>query len=139
MSKVSRFGVSLERDLLKKFDALIKKLGYENRSEAIRDLIRQRLVEEEWKDEKKESVAILGLVYDHHRRELQEKLTNIQHKHLSIIIASMHIHLDEHNCLEVIVLRGKVHALKKTADQLLATRNVKFGKLIMATMGAELL
>ncbi|MCX7972874.1 MAG: nickel-responsive transcriptional regulator NikR [Candidatus Aminicenantes bacterium] len=138
MSRVSRFGVSLEKELLKRFDAYIKKLGFKNRSEAIRNLIRHRLVEEEWKEEKKESVGIVGLVYDHHRRELQEKLTDIQHEHLSIIIASMHVHLDEHNCLEVIVLKGKVDLIKKTADQLLATRNVKYGKLIMATTGANL-
>lgn len=138
MSQVVRFGVSLEAELLKKFDGLIKKIGYANRSEAIRDLIRNRLVEEEWKNENTEAVAILGLVYDHHRRELQETLTEIQHEHLSVIVSSVHVHLDEHNCLEVIVLRGKAGFIKKTAQALLATRNVKHGKLILTTTGAGL-
>lgn len=138
MGQVVRFGVSLEADLLKKFDGLIKKMGYANRSEAIRDLIRNRLVEEEWKNENAETVGILGLVYDHHRRELQETLTKTQHEHLSNIISSVHVHLDEHNCLEVIVLRGKAGLIKKTAEALLATRNVKHGKLILTTTGSDL-
>lgn len=138
MSQVVRFGVSLEAKLLKKFDSLIKKIGYANRSEAIRDLIRNRLVEEEWKSEDSEAVGILGLVYDHHRRELQETLTKTQHEYLSNIISSIHVHLDEDNCLEVIVLRGKASLIKKTAESLLATRNVKHGKLILTTTGADL-
>lgn len=138
MSQVVRFGVSLEAKLLKKFDGLIKKIGYANRSEAIRDLIRNRLVEEEGKSEDKEAVGILGLVYDHHRRELQETLTKTQHEHLSNIISSIHVHLDEDNCLEVIVLRGKTGLIRKTAEALLATRNVKHGKLILTTTGADL-
>jgi CopG family nickel-responsive transcriptional regulator len=138
MSRVIRFGVSLEAKLLKEFDALVKKTGYGNRSEAIRDLIRARLVEEEWKDENKETVGILGIVYDHSSRELMETLTRIQHNHIPIIISSVHVHLDQHNCLEVIVLKGKSGLIKKTADQLLVTRNVKHGKFIMTTTGIKL-
>lgn len=138
MGRLVRFGVSLEDKLLRKFDSLIKKIGYANRSEAIRNLIRNRLVEEEGKSEDKEAVGILGLVYDHHRRELQETLTRTQHEHLSNIISSIHVHLDEDNCLEVIVLRGNASLVKKTAEALLATRNVKHGKLILTTTGADL-
>ncbi|MGQ9471813.1 MAG: nickel-responsive transcriptional regulator NikR [Candidatus Aminicenantales bacterium] len=138
MGRLVRFGVSLEDKLLRKFDSLIKKIGYANRSEAIRNLIRNRLVEEEGKSDDKEAVGILGLVYDHHRRELQETLTRTQHEHLSNIISSIHVHLDEDNCLEVIVLRGNASLVKKTAEALLATRNVKHGKLILTTTGADL-
>lgn len=138
MARVARFGVSVEAELLEEFDALIKKTGYGNRSEAIRDLIRERLVGEEWKDENKEAVGILGIVYDHSRRELMETLTRIQHRHIPVIISSIHVHLDQHNCLEVIVLKGKSGLIKKTADELLVTKNVKHGKLIMTTTGTKL-
>lgn len=138
MARVVRFGVSVEPELLREFDNLIKKMGYGNRSEAIRDLIRERLVEEEWKDENQETVGILGLVYDHNRRELMESLTRVQHKHIPVIISSVHVHLDQHNCLEVIVLKGKSSLIRKTAEELLVTKNVKHGKLIMTTTGAKL-
>ena len=138
MQKVTRFGVSIDTQLLTRFDKLIEKLGYQSRSEAFRDLIRERLVSEEWKGEKAETVGILGLVYSHDSRELTEILTRIQHKHLNIIVSSTHIHLDHHNCLEVIILKGKSKLIRKISDNLLTTRNVKHGKLIMTTTGQEI-
>lgn len=135
---ITRFGVSIESKLLEKFDFLIQKLGYKNRSEAIRDLIRERLVSEEWEEGKKEVVGILGLVYSHETRELTETLTKIQHQYLDLIISSIHIHLDKHNCLEVIVLRGKASLIKRTSDELLSTRSVKHGQLIMTSTGDEI-
>lgn len=136
MAKITRFGVSVETELLEKFDRLIEKMGYKSRSEAIRDLIRERLVSEEWKEEEKETVGILGLVYKHEIRELTETLTRIQHQNTDAIISSTHIHLDHHNCLEVIILKGKSALIKKIADELLSTRSVKHGKLIMTTTGS---
>ena len=136
MAKITRFGVSVEKELLEKFDGIIEKMDYKSRSEAIRDLIRERLVSEEWKEEEKETVGILGLVYEHEIRELTETLNRIQHQHIDTIISSAHIHLDHHNCLEVIILKGKSVLIKKIADDLLSTRNVKHGKLIMTTTGS---
>lgn len=138
MAKVIRFGVSLETELLEKFDSIIKKRGYKSRSEAVRDLIRERLVSEEWKEEEKETIGILGLVFSHETRELTEALTKLQHEYLDLIISSTHIHLDKHNCLEVIVLRGKSHLIKKISDQFLSTRSVKHGKLLMTTTGKDI-
>ncbi len=136
MAKLTRFGVSLDDDLLKQFDVLIKKTGYANRSEAIRDLIRDRLVDQEWEEGKQDVIGVLGLVYDHEKRELTENLNAIQHEHVHTTIASTHIHLDHDNCLEVIILRGKSHIVRKVADNLLSTKNVKHGRLILTTTGA---
>jgi CopG family nickel-responsive transcriptional regulator len=138
MENVIRFGVSLKKDLLKKFDSLIEKRGYKNRSEAFRDMIREWLVSEEWKKEEKETVGILCLVFSHKMRELTETLIKLQHKYLDLIISSTHIHMDKHNCLEVIVLRGKNYLIKKISDELLSTRNVKHGKLLMTTTGKDI-
>jgi CopG family nickel-responsive transcriptional regulator len=135
MDRVTRFGVSIETSLLEKFDSLITEIGYKNRSEAIRDLIREFLVGQEWKDEKRETVGILGIVFSHDMREITKTLNRIQHQHIDTIVSSTHIHLDHHNCLEVIVLRGKSSLIRKTADALLSTRHVKHGKLIMTTTG----
>lgn len=138
MEKVSRFGVSVDTNLLRRFDKLIKKLGYRSRSEAFRDLIRERLVSEEWKDEKKETVGILALVFSHDTRELTEILTRIQHEYLDVVVSSTHIHLDHHNCLEVIILKGRSRPIRKISNQLLATKNVKHGKLITTTTGKNI-
>lgn len=138
MEKITRFGVSIDTQLLKRFDTLIEKLGYKSRSEAFRDLIRERLVSEEWTGEKAETVGILALVYSHDARELTEILTRIQHKYLNIIVSSTHIHLDHHNCLEVIILKGRSQLIRKISDSLLTTKNVKHGKLIMTTTGQEI-
>src|SRR3989338_4060082 len=107
MAGVIRFGVSLDEKLLDGFDRLISKKGYTNRSEAIRDLIRDSLVKDEWEEGDKETVGTITLVYDHHTRELTHTLTDLQHHHHKSIISTTHIHLDQHNCLEVLVVKGK--------------------------------
>lgn len=138
MSKVIRFGVSLDSDLLTKFDNLIKGKGYKNRSEAIRDLIREELVSKEWGDKNKETVGVFSLVYDHHQNELSNVLNNIQHNSLDIIRSSTHVHINRHNCLEVIILKGKSSEIKKITDELASTKGIKHGKLIMTSTGSGL-
>jgi len=137
MSDIVRFGVSLEKELLDKFDRLIKETKYPNRSEAIRDLIRENLVKREWV-EGKEVAGSITLVFDHHRRELMNTLTDIQHDFYQLIISSQHVHLDYDNCLEIIVVRGRPRGVKELADKLRATKGVKYGALSIATTGKEL-
>ena len=137
MKELIRFGVSISSGLLDKFDELIETKGYVNRSEAIRDLIRDYLVEHEWEKDA-ETMGSVTLVYDHHVRELTESLTALQHEFHSSIISSMHVHVDEHNCLEVIVIRGKGSKVKEIADRLISTKGVKHGKLTMTTTGKGL-
>jgi CopG family nickel-responsive transcriptional regulator len=130
-----RFGVSMERSLLKEFDALCAGKGYETRSEALRDMIRNLLVEKQLGNENIEGVGTLTLVYNHHQRELEEKLTEYQHQHLQSIISTIHIHLTHHLCLEVMLLKGKAKDIKSIADALIATKGVKHGKLVLTTAG----
>ena len=137
MSDIIRFGVSLEKKLLEKFDKLIKEKKYCNRSEAIRDLIRENLVKREW-IEGKEAAGAITLVFDHHKRELMNTLTDIQHDFHTLIISSQHVHLDHDNCLEIIVVRGKPRDARELADKLRATKGVKYGSLSIATTGKEL-
>ena len=137
MSDIIRFGVSLEKELLEKFDKLIKGKKYSNRSEAIRDLIRENLVKREW-IEGKEVAGAITLVFNHHKRELLNTLTDIQHDFHTLIISSQHIHLDHDNCLEIIVVRGKPKEVRELADKLRATKGVKYGSLSIATTGKEL-
>jgi CopG family nickel-responsive transcriptional regulator len=138
MPRTVRFGVAMEKLLLDKFDQLIVKKGYQNRSEAIRDLVRNNLVEEEWKIGNKETVGTVTIVYSHHVRELTDILTELQHHYHSEIISCMHVHLDAHNCLEVLAVKGKADRIKKIADTLIATKGVKHGKLVMTTTGKEI-
>ena len=138
MSGVVRFSVSMDGKLLEGFDRLIRKKGYTNRSEAIRDIIRDKLVQEEWESGNRETVGSITLVYSHEVRELTEVLTELQHKHYMSVISSMHIHLDEHNCLEVLVVRGKTKDIRSIADGLIGTRGVKHGKLTLTTTGKDL-
>ena len=134
MAELVRFGVSLEKELLDKFDKLIKKESYPNRSEAFRDLIREKLIKIEWKSE--EIVAgTITLVYDHHKRDLLNVLTDIQHIFHSLIISGQHIHLDHDNCLEIIVVKGKSKEINKLANKLKSAKGVKFSQLSMATTG----
>jgi len=137
MSGVSRFGVSIETTLLDRFDTAIKQKGYKKRSEAIRDLIREYLVMKEWQQDI-ETVGVLSLVYSHHSHELQEKLSGMQHEDHDAVISSTHIHLDRHNCLEVVILKGKSSIIQKISEKLSSTRGVKHGKLIMTTTGSGL-
>jgi CopG family nickel-responsive transcriptional regulator len=134
MSTLVRFGVSIEEELLTQFDKQIQEKGYTNRSEAIRDLIRERIVEEEWQTDQ-ETVGTITIVYDHHTRDLMGQLTHIQHSFEGEIKSVLHIHLDHHNCLEVLVVKGKGRVLKSFADKLESTRGVKYGALSMATTG----
>ncbi len=138
MSKLIRFGVSLSSDLLKKFDKLIDRKGYKNRSEAIRDMIREELVSEEWKEGGRETVGVFSLVYDHHRNDLSQVINNIQHNNLNIIRSSTHVHIDHKNCLEVIILKGKSSEIRKLTDLLTSTKGIKHGKLIMTSTGSDL-
>ncbi len=128
MDRVERIGVSLDKNLLSKFDKLIARQGYQNRSEAIRDLIRRQLSGERLQNPKAKAVGAVFLVYNHDSTKLMRKLTDLQHSHLLHAISSLHVHLDEHDCLEVIVLRGQVGEINKMADTLLSMKGVKLGR-----------
>lgn len=132
-SELKRFGVSMEDDLLRRFDSLCRKKGYASRSEAIRDMVRNSIVEEEKQLGEAKVVGTVTVVYDHHQRELEEKLTDYQHHFLNIIVSALHVHLDAHSCLEVLVLRGKASQVKRIADGLIATKGIKHGKLVLTT------
>ena len=138
MSEVKRFGVSIDEKLLDQFDKLIDLKRYMNRSEAIRDLIRASLVETRAENDDEEMVGTITLVYDHHVHDLAEKLTEQQHANSDKIISALHVHLDAHNCLEVLVSRGKACDVKRIADELLGVKGVKHGKLVMTSTGEEL-
>ena len=135
MGEVVRFGVSTDERLLDRFDTLIAKKGYVNRSEAVRDLIRNALVEDEWTQGDTLAVGTVTLVFDHHSTDLSDKLTEHQHSHHEEIISTLHIHLDHHNCLEVVVLRGIASDIKRIADGLIGTKGVKHGKFVASTTG----
>jgi CopG family nickel-responsive transcriptional regulator len=138
MSTLTRFGISLDSDLLSRFDQLIEQKGYANRSEAIRDLIRGALVDREWEDGQEEKVGTITLLYDHHRHEVTEKLTQSQHDHHDQILSTMHIHLDHDNCLEVLAIKGEPGKLRSLADALIGMKGVKHGKLVTTTTGKNL-
>jgi CopG family nickel-responsive transcriptional regulator len=138
MEDLARFGVSIDSKLLKQFDKYIKEKGYVNRSEAIRDLIRNNLVEKEWEVGTEETVGTITLIYNHHKRELPDTLTNIQDKYHTSMVSTLHVHLDSHNCLEVLVVKGKAREIKIIADMLIGTKGVKHGKLTTTTLGKNL-
>jgi CopG family nickel-responsive transcriptional regulator len=138
MSGLSRIGVAIDSGLLEKFDLLIGQRGYTNRSEAFRDLIRDELVEKTWESPDSQVVGTVTLVYDHHVRLLNEKLTGIQHDFHHSILSTLHVHLDHDNCLEVLVVRGKSSVVRKVADVLIGTKGVKHGRLTITTSGADL-
>lgn len=135
MSELVRFGVSIENHLLEEFDRLIQQRNYSNRSEAIRDLIRNELVLQEWTDDEAESLGTVTIIYDHHIRELSSVLTSVQHDFNEQIISTMHVHLDHHNCLEVLVVKGMTKNIRQIADKLISIKGVKHGKLVMTTRG----
>ena len=141
MSNTKRFGVSLDGELLDRFDEYIEEKGYQNRSEAIRDLIRDRLVQREWEEDvegDETKMAVLTMVYNHHKPDLQEKLTEIQHQGHNVVHSSLHIHLDHHNCMEIIVLKGSAPQIIQLGENLISTKGVKHGKLVLTTTGSEL-
>ncbi len=138
MSELERIGVSLDKDLLEQFDKLITKQGYRIRSEAIRDLVRKQLSEEQLENPDSNAVAAVFLVYDHHSTKLSDSLIELQHSHAhdqSVhVISSLHVHLDEHDCLEIIVLKGRAGEIRKIGDNILSMRGVKLGKInVVAT------
>ncbi len=137
MKGLARIAISIDKKLMDRFDSSIEEKGYTNRSEAIRDLMRDSLVEAEWQADA-EVVGTITLVYNHHTRELPDTLNDLQHHYFHSIVSNLHIHLDEHNCLEVMVVRGKSSDVKKLADRLIGTRGVVHGKLTMATTGKAL-
>lgn len=129
MADLERIGISLDKDLLSQFDALIARQGYQSRSEAVRDLVRQQLSRERIADPQAEAVAAVFLVYDHHAANLTEKLIAVQHSHLLHAISSLHVHLDEHDCLEIIVLRGQVAEINRVGENILSMKGVKLGRV----------
>jgi len=134
---LTRFSVSIDSELLKRFLQLGRKRGWQNRSEALRDIMREALVREEWERDD-EIVGTITMVYDHHRRELTERLTGLQHEHHDAVLATMHIHLDHDNCLEVVAVKGSASGVQRIADTLIAMKGVKHGKLAATTTGRKL-
>ena len=138
MPDLTRFGVSLPTQLINAFDECIEKRGYRKRSEAIRDMMRDYLVEREWEDGTGEVVGTITIVYDHHTRELSNTLNELQHNRHDDIVCSTHIHMDEHNCLEVIIVKGTSQDVMSMADRLISIHGVIHGKLVCTTTGREL-
>ena len=138
MPQMTRFGVSVQADLVRAFDNNISSRGYRTRSEAIRDLMRDYLVEDEWRSQRRRVVGTVTIVYDHETRELNHVLTELQHQFHDAIVCTTHVHLDEHNCLEVIVVQGRAEQVRAIADRLISTRGVKHGKLVCTTTGERL-
>lgn len=137
MSELVRFGVSLEKSLLDRFDLLIREKQYTNRSEALRDLIRRELVQREWQGGSDVAGAVT-LIYDHHKRDVMSKVTDTQHAFQEAIISTQHIHLDHHNCLEIVAARGKAEKVQKLADALRSIKGVRHVTLSMSSTGREI-
>lgn len=137
MSNLVRFGVSMDERLLKNLDKLILKKGYANRSEAIRDMIRDRLVQQEW-EEGQEVVGVVTLLYNHHARNLDALLNDLQHQHHGSILSATHIHLDEDNCLELLAVRGEAKKIEEIAGKLISLKGVRHGKLTATSTGKAL-
>jgi CopG family nickel-responsive transcriptional regulator len=134
----ARYTVSMDSELLRKFDKLIAKKGYANRSEAIRDLIRAMLVEEQWRDAKGKVAATVTVVYGHHNHQVAERLGDLQHHHTDLVVSATHVHLDNDNCLEVIILRGEAGRVRALADELIACKGVKHGRAVLTTEGRDI-
>lgn len=133
ITRITRFGVSMEDALLQKFDVLIEAEGYATRSEAIRDLIRSKLNLTEISDPEAQAIGTLSLVYSHDSRDIADKLNDIQHHYFGSIVSATHVHLDRHNCLEVLILRGKAKDIKIIADRLRSLKNVRKGELTLSS------
>jgi len=129
--KITRFGVSIEPDLLEKFDKKIKKEGYVNRSEALRDLIRKDLIKKRTMDPNTESIGTLTMVYNHHTGNLTSKLLDLQHSHHKEILTTTHVHIDHQNCLEILVIKGKTHKINKLAENIKAIKGIKHAELVI--------
>jgi CopG family transcriptional regulator, nickel-responsive regulator len=133
MKKIKRFGVSLEEELFRELDSLVKRHKFPNRSQAIRFLIRKNLAEEDYEENKVVSGAVI-MIYDHHRRELVNRALDIQHEFGGVILATQHVHLDHHTCLEIIALKGRAAVLKDLSDRLTSLKGVKHGKLVVTSV-----
>lgn len=138
MEELARFGVSIPKQLLEAFDEYIEKKHYANRSEAIRDLIRQKLVEEEWKESKEEVVGVITYLYNHHKRELAEKLLDLQHDFYDKIITTQHLHVDHERCLEIVLVKGKANEIRELADRIQALKGVLHVNLALTTLGKNI-
>lgn len=138
MSEVVRFSVSIPADLAEAFDRRIRERGYANRSEAVRDLMRDHLVEAEWEGDATEVVGTVTIIYNHEKPDIQRVLTSMQHAYHREIVCTTHVHLDAHNCMEVVVLRGKSADVRTIASSLIAAKGVKHGKLVGTSVGADL-
>lgn len=137
MSELTRLGISINSDLLSKFDKSLDEKGYANRSEAFRDLVRNFIIETEWENNV-EVVGVVTIIYDHHIHELTEKINEIQHQHTHLINSTLHVHLDHDNCLEAIVLKGNSNEIRNLADRLIGTKGVKHGELARTTTGKDI-
>ena len=138
MAKTVRFSISISPDLLKKFDQAIKERAYENRSKAIRDLIVNFIVDREWEKSDREVMGSLTILYDHESRGLLEKLLKIQHDRHENIISTMHMHIDERNCMEILAVKGYPNEIRELADKIMSCKGVKHGRLVMSITGAEI-
>ncbi|MGI6307597.1 MAG: nickel-responsive transcriptional regulator NikR [Dethiobacteria bacterium] len=138
MTELVRFGVSISAGLLESFDKVIMKKGYNNRSEAIRDLIRNQLVEMEWEQGDEEVAGTITLIYDHHVRGLSNLLLEVQHDYHNLILSTMHLHLDHHNCLEVLAVQGVTKEIQEIAERLISVKGVKHGQLTITSTGKNL-
>ena len=134
---LKRFSISLDEQLLEQFDGYIHPRGYSNRSEAVRDLIRKVLVNEEWEQDS-EVVGVVSIVYNHHQPQLQEKITELQHKYHQLITSTTHVHMEHHNCLEVTIVKGRATLVRELAENLMALRGLKDGNLAMSSTGGHL-
>ena len=134
---LKRFSISLDEQLLEQFDGYIRPRGYSNRSEAVRDLIRKVLVNEEWEQDS-EVVGVVSIVYNHHQPQLQEKITELQHTYHQLITSTTHVHMEHHNCLEVTIVKGRATLVRELAEKLMALRGVKDGNLAMSSTGGHL-
>jgi CopG family nickel-responsive transcriptional regulator len=135
---VVRFSISLPGALARQLDQMAHQKGYNNRSLAVADMIRAHLVEHRQNFGDEDIAGTITLVYDHHKQHVQATLTDIQHDHHEVIVSTLHVHLDHHNCLEVLVVRGKAGLIKQIADELIAAKGVKHGKLTVTTTGRDL-
>jgi CopG family nickel-responsive transcriptional regulator len=124
--------------LLERFDELIRRKGYENRSEALRDLVRDALVEDDWEQDTVEVAGTITLVYDHHVSGLSDLLNDLQHDYHHALVSTLHVHLDAHNCLEVLVVKGPTKMAREIADRLISVKGVKHGKLTITSTGQSL-
>lgn len=138
METVERFGVSISPHLLERFDELIALKGYATRSEALRDIIRSYIIESQWESSDAEVIGTVTLVYSHSAHDLSDTLTELQHEHYPEIICTTHVHLDAHNCLETLVMRGRSDIVRGIADRLISTKGVKHGKLVCTSTGKDL-